>query len=496
MMQLAQKVINLQEEFAIAPHKILVVVSEKRARDLNLDHVHNSYLLPYRVKFPIELTKKFVEAILQLEEDMEQGKPNLISLASAYSSAMQNFGLKDLSKEFPYFQSASKILSLIINNERERALESEDPDLTAILSECYQINTPPKHISKQLKAFVLDRAEIFFSTLSGSMSPPMTGRSFNVVVVDEAAQASEAELTCVLKEGVKSVILVGDPRQLEVTVFSDVCKSAGYGRSLFARLESLGHPLVMLNVQYRMHPLISTFPSEQFYEGAIEDGTSVDHRWKEFPTLEIIQHQKTTSAINSRGSSSNLVEAEFVCMRLVLFLKSVSCVGVKIGIVCPYTAQKDLLEAMVKKIPSAQKHEISVNTIDGFQGQERDIIILSLTKAKQPNVGRFLVDPHRVNVALTRAKYKLWVFGDENIFTHGLWWKFFDHCRKTGQITTPSPVTEDLLHVVRKISRTGEEFCQLEPGALQSSAVHPWKLIFSESVFKKLKESPEIRYQH
>ncbi|KAI9326726.1 AAA domain-containing protein, partial [Obelidium mucronatum] len=115
----------------------------------------------------------------------------------------------------------------------------------------------------------------------------------------------------------------------------------------------------------------------------------------------------------------NQTECELICLQLYKFLEHTTA-PIEIGVVCPFTAQKELLQKMVESLPR-HNARITVNTIDGFQGQERDIIILSLTKSGTS--GQFINDPCRMNVALTRAKSALWVFGDKNAFLDnpGMW---------------------------------------------------------------------------
>ncbi|KAJ3063899.1 hypothetical protein HDU98_000345 [Podochytrium sp. JEL0797] len=306
-----------------------------------------------------------------------------------------------------------------------------------------------------LSKLFLFKARALFSTLNGTYSSHLRDEiSFNVVIVDEAAQATEAETTCVLRECVKALILVGDTKQLESTVMSDDCKSAKFGRSLVHRLEELNHPVYRLESQYRMHPRISQFSSEVFYDGWLMNSEYVqayDPPWyqnEEFTPVQFVAHSGTSHARDNSGSSSNELEAHMIFTRILQFLKETTTSSptttlpkptpISIGIICPYKSQKQLLESILKtSLPAKYRHRctISVNTVDGFQGQERDIIILSLTRVD--HVSGFLDDLKRVNVALTRAKFNLWVFGDRRTYEgclgqFGSFGWFYSHCDKLG----------------------------------------------------------------
>ncbi|KAI8622347.1 P-loop containing nucleoside triphosphate hydrolase protein [Chytriomyces sp. MP71] len=295
-----------------------------------------------------------------------------------------------------------------------------------------------------LKKLFLDKARAIFSTLNGSYSTQLIAENrFNVVIVDEAAQAMEAETTCILRPSVKALILVGDTKQLEATVMSETCVNANLGRSLVERLQSLNHPVYMLEEQYRMHPKIARFCSGIFYDGWLMDSEYVktyDPAWyrnEEYSAVQFVAHNGTMHTRDSGGSSSNEGEAQLICDRIAGFLKDHLSLAVSIGIICPYKAQKHLLESKLKSALAPLRHnaDISVNTVDGFQGQERDVILLSLTRVD--HVSGFLDDLRRVNVSLTRARYSMWVYGDQRTYAKcmgqfGSFGWFYDHCEKNG----------------------------------------------------------------
>ncbi|KAJ3137888.1 DEAD-box type RNA helicase [Physocladia obscura] len=303
--------------------------------------------------------------------------------------------------------------------------------------------------SKTKRQFAIDLQELFikkaqaiFSTLNGTYSSNLKDNdTFNVVIVDEAGQATEAETTCVMRECVRALILVGDIKQLESTIISEACRTAKFGRSLAERLVSLKHPVFMLETQYRMHPQIAEFCSSQIYNGWLMNSDWVhnyNRPWYENPEYSVVQfvaHSGTRHMRDSSGSSSNDLEAKLICTRLSQFLGEYADPNLSIGIICPYKAQKVLLESLLLTALPQYRSQINVNTVDGFQGQERDLIILSLTRVD--HVSGFLDDLRRVNVALSRARYNMWVYGDYRTYYNSLgqfgsfgW--FFDHCDQRG----------------------------------------------------------------
>ncbi|KAJ3118095.1 hypothetical protein HDU96_003863 [Phlyctochytrium bullatum] len=271
---------------------------------------------------------------------------------------------------------------------------------------------------RTLQEFFLERAGIIFSTINSSMSRRLGDLGFDVVIVDEASQALEAETTLILQRNIPSVILVGDPKQLSATVFSDACVRAGYKRSLFERLAKRKFPTDLLSVQYRMHPDISAFSSRHFYNSRIVDSIIVqkyDCDWyQSFKPLGFFAYQSSSRALpDATGSLRNDYEAELICAYLYAFMQeNAERKNLSIGIITPYKAQVAVLQEVLEEIMPKHAGRVDVNTVDGFQGQERDVIILSLTSTGRASA--FVEDLKRVNVSCTRAKYALWVFANGN----------------------------------------------------------------------------------
>ncbi|XP_019174582.1 PREDICTED: uncharacterized protein LOC109170090 isoform X2 [Ipomoea nil] len=278
-----------------------------------------------------------------------------------------------------------------------------------------------------LEASFANEAEIVFTTVSSSgrkLFSRLT-HGFDMVVIDEAAQASEVGVLPPLSLGAARCVLVGDPQQLPATVISKAAGTLMYSRSLFERFQQAGCPTMLLSVQYRMHPQIRDFPSKYFYQGRLTDSESVvnlaDEGYYKDPLLRpYIFYDITHGRESHRGGSvsyQNTHEAQF-CLRLYEHLqktcKSLGVGKVSVGIITPYKLQLKCLQREFAGVLSTEEgKDIYINTVDAFQGQERDVIIMSCVRASNHGVG-FVADIRRMNVALTRARRALWVMGNAN----------------------------------------------------------------------------------
>ncbi|KAL0413737.1 UNVERIFIED_CONTAM: Helicase SEN1 [Sesamum radiatum] len=283
------------------------------------------------------------------------------------------------------------------------------PGVTNIASTCFQ------------------KASLIFCTTSSSYKlHSFHVEPFKLLVIDEAAQVKECESIIALQiPDVRHAILVGDEWQLPAMVNSKISEEAGFGRSLFERLGSLGHYKHLLNMQYRMHPLISRFPNSRFYLSQILDAPMVQsesykRRYLEgrmFGPYSFIDIRGGREELDDVGRSRrNMVEVAVV-LKLVQKLYKAwnhSKEKLSIGLISPYAAQ---VVAIGDKLPQTfQNHEkfkVKVKSIDGFQGGEEDIIIISTVRSNNGGSIGFLSSPQRTNVALTRARHCLWILGNE-----------------------------------------------------------------------------------
>lgn len=278
-----------------------------------------------------------------------------------------------------------------------------------------------------LEASFANEAEIVFTTVSSSgrkLFSRLT-HGFDMVVIDEAAQASEVAILPPLSLGAARCVLVGDPQQLPATVISKAAGTLLYSRSLFERFQQAGCPTMLLSVQYRMHPQIREFPSRYFYQGRLTDSESVsslpDEIYYRDPLMQpYIFYDITHGRESHRGGSvsyQNIMEAQFslrLYEQLQKLLKADGGKKVTVGIITPYKLQLKCLQREFEEVLNSEDgKDIYINTVDAFQGQERDVIIMSCVRASNHGVG-FVADIRRMNVALTRARRALWVVGNAN----------------------------------------------------------------------------------
>ncbi|KAJ4710304.1 p-loop nucleoside triphosphate hydrolase superfamily protein [Melia azedarach] len=288
----------------------------------------------------------------------------------------------------------------------------------------------PSALNKELlKDFCLRTASLIFCTACSSFKlHSVAMEPLKFLVIDEAAQLKESESTIPLQlRDIKHAILIGDNCQLPAMVESNVSDEACFGRSLFERLSCLGHPRHLLSMQYRMHPSISFFPNSYFYDKKIVDAPTVKKGSYEKHYLPGPMYG-TYAFINISGgreefvnnSYRNKVEVSAVIKILHNLYKAWrgSKQKVSIGIVSPYSAQvATIQEKLGSKYENKDGFSVKVKSIDGFQGGEEDITILSAVRSNSCGSIGFLSKSQRVNVALTRARHCLWILGNERTLT-------------------------------------------------------------------------------
>lgn len=311
-----------------------------------------------------------------------------------------------------------------------------------------------KEIEKrQLQAKILSEAQIICSTLSGSAHDFLASMSikFDQVIIDEACQCVELSAIIPLRYGCKKCIMVGDPNQLPPTVLSQKAASFKYEESLFVRMQRANpNSVYLLDVQYRMHPQISKFPSAQFYRSKLSDGPQMleknERPWhRDFPLSPYRffdiggrhqQNERTKSFFNS-------LEAR-VALELVKKLMQIlpqDSFGGRIGIISPYKEQiRTLKDTFVREYGNLILNEIDFNTVDGFQGQEKEIIIMSCVRASETGSVGFLSDVRRMNVALTRARTTLWILGNkQSLRRDKIWSKLITDAEDRNCVTQAEP---------------------------------------------------------
>ncbi|GAO50427.1 hypothetical protein G7K_4553-t1 [Saitoella complicata NRRL Y-17804] len=299
-----------------------------------------------------------------------------------------------------------------------------------------------KSLTRAAEREILMNADVICCTSVGAGDPRLSKFKFRTVLVDEATQATEPEVMIPLVMGCKQVVLVGDHQQLGPVIMNKKAARAGLHQSLFERLVILGNAPIRLTVQYRMHPCLSEFPSNMFYEGTLQNGVSssersaknVDFPWPVMETPMMFHSNLGQEEISASGTSYlNRTEASN-CEKVVTKLFKAGVVPSQIGIITPYEGQRSYIVSSMQVNGSLRKDlykEIEVASVDAFQGREKDYIILSCVRSNDHQGIGFLNDPRRLNVALTRAKYGVVILGNPKVLAkHPLWYQLLMHYKE------------------------------------------------------------------
>lgn len=344
-----------------------------------------------------------------------------------------------------------------------------------------------RNILRMLEKMVLHSAEVVCCTCVGAGDPRLNNFRFRRVLIDEATQAVEPEALIPLMMGCKQAILVGDHCQLGPVIVNKKAAHAGLSQSLFERLMLLGVRPIRLAVQYRMHPALSAFPSNIFYEGALQNGVSaversapgVEFPWP-VPTRPLMfWSQLGAEEISPSGTSYlNRTEAAAVEKAVTALLKG----GVdpeQIGIVTPYEGQRaHVLMVMMRHGPLKQSlyAAMEVSSVDSFQGREKDYIILSCVRSNEHQGIGFLSDSRRMNVALTRARYGLIVLGNPRVLSKQAVWRALLTHFKEEEVLVEGPLTAlkpCMVNLGRQTRQAFDAGVLYGSGALFSSRYRP-----------------------
>ena len=331
-------------------------------------------------------------------------------------------------------------------------------------------------IEIRINSELFGEARVIACTLVGSAHRLLEGMKFGTLFIDEAAQALEAACWIPMKRASR-VILAGDHCQLPPTVKSIAALRAGLGKTLMERIaENKPEVVTLLKIQYRMNDEIMRFSSDWFYGGKVESAPQIKYRsvldydhpitWidtgegseerrvksEEFNSSsddasEGSEEQENSSLFTHHSSlykeqfvgesfgRINKAEAELTLLTLAEYFTKIGkqrvlSESIDVGIISPYRAQVQYLKKLIKKYEFFKPYRrlISVNTVDGFQGQERDVILISLVRSNDEGQIGFLKDLRRMNVAMTRARMKLIILGNKDTMTkHPFYKKLWEY---------------------------------------------------------------------
>ena len=326
-------------------------------------------------------------------------------------------------------------------------------------------------IEIRINSELFGEARVIACTLVGSAHRLLEGMKFGTLFIDEAAQALEAACWIPMKRASR-VILAGDHCQLPPTVKSIAALRAGLGKTLMERIaENKPEVVTLLKIQYRMNDEIMRFSSDWFYGGKVESAPQIKYRsvldydhpitWIDTSNEEnqiTIEGEdapedsaSTSSSVSAANQNSDLnfkeqfvgesfgrinkAEAELTLLTLAEYFTKIGkqrvlSESIDVGIISPYRAQVQYLKKLIKKYEFFKPYRrlISVNTVDGFQGQERDVILISLVRSNDEGQIGFLKDLRRMNVAMTRARMKLIILGNKDTMTkHPFYKKLWEY---------------------------------------------------------------------
>ena len=297
----------------------------------------------------------------------------------------------------------------------------------------------------QINSELFDGAHVIASTLVSSNHRLLNGRRFGTLFIDEAAQALEAACWIAIRKADR-VVLAGDHCQLPPTIKCYEAARGGLERTLMEKVVSNKPAVVsLLKVQYRMHEEIMKFPSQWFYNGELEAAPEVRYRgildWDTpIHWIDTSEMDFKEEFVGETFGRINKAEADLLLSELKIYINRIS--GNRIleekidfGIISPYKAQVQYLCNKIKADASLKPYRslFTVNTVDGFQGQERDVIFISLVRANEEGQIGFLNDLRRMNVAITRARMKLVIMGEaDTLKHHGFYRKLLEFIQNIG----------------------------------------------------------------
>ena len=311
-------------------------------------------------------------------------------------------------------------------------------DASALSNRLHNLRRRAVELEVKIQVEIFERARVVASTLVGSDNAVLKGRRFTTLYIDEAGQALEAACWIAIRKADR-VIFAGDHCQLPPTVKSVEAERAGLSRSLMESVvDKCRSAVELLTVQYRMNEAIMRFSSDWFYGGRLQAAEEVKCRGiLDFDSpvewLDTSEMDFSEKYVSATGGRVNPDEGEFMLDSLEAYIKRIGEKRVEdenldFAVISPYKAQVSWLRRNAKKrnVLRRLKGKIAINTIDGFQGQERDVVFISLVRSNDDGKIGFLSDLRRMNVAMTRARMKLVIIGSAATLTrHPFYEKLF-----------------------------------------------------------------------
>lgn len=345
--------------------------------------------------------------------------------------------------DYPELWGIRKTIRDIQNNLKNRSGSQRETDRNRLSRLRYRETELTMQIDREL----FEEARVVACTLVGASHRLLEAHHFTTLFIDEAAQALEAASWIAIQK-TDRIILAGDHQQLPPTIKCPESAQAGLSQTLMQKIATRKPATVsLLTVQYRMHEAIMGFPSAWFYDNQLKAAPEVKERgilaldtplvWVDTGGCEWAEE---TSA--EGPSRLNRKEAEVLMQQLQAYIERIGKERIleehiDFGIISPYKAQVYYLRRLLKRTPFFKpiRSLLTVHTVDGFQGQERDVVLISLVRANAAGQIGFLSDLRRMNVAITRARMKLILLGDASTLTkHAFYQQFYQYVAEKGEI--------------------------------------------------------------
>ena len=409
--------------------QVMVCAASNMATDLLTEKIAQQGIRVLRLGHPARVSEEVLQHCLDLQvslhpsfKDMKQFRKDADSIRKKALKFKRNFGREEREKRRDMLAEAKAC--------QKQARDMEDFILYDLLS----------------------KAQAITCTLTGAATRMLRDRRFSTIFIDEAAQATEAATWIPIRMADR-VVFAGDHCQLPPTVKSQEAARQGLATSLFEKcIERQPKQAVMLRRQYRMNKAIMGFSNQEFYDNGLEADESVaEHRLDEreekallYRPMEFVdtagcgfeeEQNPETMSLHNTGEGDLLM---VYLMEMAEALRSKKG-WPSVGIISPYKDQVNLLRERLEQteIPNGWRPFITVDTVDGFQGQERDIIIMSLVRCNDSGSIGFLSDTRRMNVAMTRARKKLVMIGDSGtLANHKFFQAFLDYVEKNDAYTS------------------------------------------------------------
>lgn len=335
--------------------------------------------------------------------------------------------------DYPQLWSIREAIRKLRQNRKRRRDEGYHQKIERLKSRATELEI-------RINAELFGEARVIASTLAGSASRLLVGQKFGTLFIDEAAQALEPACWIAIRRASR-VVLAGDHCQLPPTVKSIEALRGGLGTTLMERIVCQKPDVVtLLKTQYRMNEQIMRFSSDWFYGGMVEAAPQIRFRGildfdNPMAWIDTADVEGKEEFVGESFGRINRAEAQLTLDTLQEYFTKIGKQRIlderiDVGVISPYRAQVQLLRRLIKKKEFFKPYRglISVNTVDGFQGQERDIIVISLVRANADGQIGFLSDLRRMNVAITRARMKLIILGDVQTMTrHPFYKKLYEY---------------------------------------------------------------------